>query len=229
MLANTSTSGFQEPSTTKTTSCTEALSSDPTSDLAENKTICFQTNVLTGSVIITLVGLITYIYYRHIQHYNKIISHQSSPQDNSGTLSSTAPAITEHPRLQAEFSLSQLPQHHGALATIPEQQLPPLHVSTSETQLRTVLSQPSLASTETPIAHLLRTRRLSGTPPTYAHPLAVHLPELGSPSSSTNNLQTYTTTYSSGFLSPTSSMTHSQTYRELLKKLDAAAQDNIPQ
>lgn len=200
------------------------------SDITENKNSFSKENTIIAALSISLFACVTYIYYRHIQNYNKIIPHPSSSQDNSGTLSSTAPSITEQPRLRAEFSLSQFTNHPDTAqqltASLSDQLPAPLHISTSENKLQTVLSQPSLGSTQTPIGDLVRARKLSATPPTYAQPLAVHLPELGSPSTSTNNLPTNPALSSPGscLFSPTTSMMFSQTYRKLLQKLETEAQ-----
>jgi hypothetical protein len=96
----------------KKTPCTE-LSAQNTSENSENRIGFFKENFITTGIVMGLVAIVTYIYYRHIQQYDhqtqvsRINNHPATPVTPKPqfpqNLSSDAPRLAASPFPQQQL------------------------------------------------------------------------------------------------------------------------------
>ncbi len=153
---------------------------------------CLRENVIISCIVVGLIALGSFIYYNHLQKFNRT----RTPSTSDGLTSTTSQ-----------------PSLHNVLSTSQEQSMPrlkappALEIFSSETRLKTINSQPNLttfAKQAPPLHQLMDNRAGSETPPSYAHPVAMR----------------FTNDQDNGLLSPTSSAQITESWNKLLKKLN---------
>lgn len=186
----------QEPRADSSTSCTRLANQEIPSTSSDNDISMMsflKENIITSGIVIGLIGLFSYIYYRHINQYTKgqVVTpiHNAPPEVTSvpvatATTEGSLTSVTSN-SLETSFSSHQT-------------SLPLLEISSSEAQiaqadLRSFGSQPNLSilTHDTPPSNRVPVRKLSSTPPTYAQPIAVRTTDLSSPTSGAQFTQSW--------------------------------------